>query len=32
MHILITGAGLACALELGISGHDVTVVECAHHQ
>ncbi len=35
MHILISGAGIAgfaCALELGISGHDVTVVESARHQ
>jgi 2-polyprenyl-6-methoxyphenol hydroxylase-like FAD-dependent oxidoreductase len=32
VNILISGAGvagLACALELGASGHDVTLVECA---
>jgi 2-polyprenyl-6-methoxyphenol hydroxylase-like FAD-dependent oxidoreductase len=34
MHVLISGAGiagLACALELGRRGHDVTVVEYARH-
>ncbi|ONK15222.1 FAD-dependent monooxygenase [Streptomyces sp. MP131-18] len=34
MHILVSGAGiagLACALELGTRGHDVTVVEYARH-
>jgi 2-polyprenyl-6-methoxyphenol hydroxylase-like FAD-dependent oxidoreductase/MFS family permease len=34
MNILVSGAGiagLACALELGTRGHDVTVVECASH-
>jgi 2-polyprenyl-6-methoxyphenol hydroxylase-like FAD-dependent oxidoreductase len=34
MHVLISGAGiagLACALEFGTRGHDVTVVEYASH-
>jgi 2-polyprenyl-6-methoxyphenol hydroxylase-like FAD-dependent oxidoreductase len=33
MHVLISGAGiagLACALELGTRGHDVTLIEYAH--
>lgn len=34
MNVLVSGAGiagLACALELGTRGHDVTLVECARH-
>ncbi|MFC7326642.1 FAD-dependent monooxygenase [Marinactinospora rubrisoli] len=34
MHILVSGAGiagLACAVELGTRGHEVTVVEYGHH-